>query len=379
MNYSSNMDRIEYLKQVHGDRYDYSDAVYVNNKTKLKIKCRIHGVFEQIYNNHKKGHGCKECSKIQIGIKNGITQEEFIRRAIEVHGDRYDYSKVKFTNQTTKVIFICQIHGEYLQRPQQHLRGDNCRKCTDIEWGNKARMTNEEFINRANVIFDNKYDYSLVEYTGIDNKVRIICPIHGEFDKTPHAHLLDKQGCVECTKDKMREHFSHKDIFVDKAIKIHGDRYNYDKVEYINNQTYVTITCPKHGDFDVIPNNHTSKKSGCPSCKFSKNEDLISKILISKGINYIPQKTFDDCRGDKFKLKYDFYLPSHNTLIEYDGIQHYEMVKHFGRESFERVQRNDRIKDQYCKDKGYNLIRIPYTIKSSKIERFIIDRIKSVA
>jgi hypothetical protein len=369
------MDRIEYLKQIHGDRYDYTDTIYVNSKTKLRIKCRIHGIFEQLYSNHKKGHGCKECMKVQISIKNGMTHGEFINRSKEVHGDRYDYSKVQYTNQNEKVTFICKVHGEYLQRPSQHLRGDNCRKCTDIEWGNKARMTNDEFIRRSNIIFDNKYDYSKVEYKGMESKVIIGCPIHGEYMKTPHTHLLDKQGCIKCSNDKMREHFSHKDIFVDKARKIHGDRYEYDKVEYINNQTYVVITCPTHGDFKVIPNNHTSKKSGCPICSFSKNEDLISKILIDKEIDYIPQKSFNDCKGIRQKLKFDFFLPKHNTLIEYDGIQHYEEVVYFGKESFERIQRNDKIKNEYCKSKGYNLIRIPYTVKPNKIEKFIMDRL----
>lgn len=368
------MDRVEYLKQVHGDRYDYTDTIYINSKTKLRIRCRIHGEFNQSYSNHKKGHGCKECSKIQIGIKNGMTQEEFIRRAREVHKDRYNYDKVVFTNQSTKVTFICPIHGEYRQRPYQHLNGDNCRKCTDIEWGNKARMTNDEFIRRSNLIFNNKYDYSKVVYINSDTKVTIICPIHGEYEKVSREHLCG-QGCIKCSNDKMREHFSHKDIFVDKARKIHGDRYIYDKVEYINNQTYVIITCPKHGDFNVIPNNHTSKKSGCPICSFSKNEDLISNILQSNEIEYIPQKSFDDCRGTRLKLKFDFYLPNHNTLIEYDGIQHYEMVKHFGRESFNRIQRNDKIKNKYCKDKGYHLIRIPYTVKENMIEKFIMDRL----
>lgn len=369
------MDRMEYCRKIHNNKYDYSESVYVNSQTKIKIICPIHGEFSQIYNNHRKGRGCKECSKITIHNKKKMSQEEFIRRCKQVHGDRYDYSKVEYYNQNTKVTFICSIHGEYIQRPSQHLRGDNCRKCTDIVWADKARMTKEEFIKRSSIVHNNKYDYSLSNYTGIDNKVIIICPIHGEYKKTPHLHLLDKRGCGKCTKNRMREYFSHKDIFVDKARKIHGDRYDYDKVSYINNQTNVIVTCKIHGDFNILPNNHTSKKSGCPICSFSKNEDLIANILQSNRIEYIPQKSFEDCRGKRLKLKYDFYLPNHNTLIEYDGIQHYEMVKHFGQESFDRIQRNDKIKNKYCKDKGYNLIRIPYTVKPNKIEKFIMDRL----
>lgn len=111
-------------KEIHGDKYDYSEVEYVNYKTKVKIICPIHGEFWQTPREHLNGNGCQKCSGVQR-----MNTDLFIQRAIEVHGDTYDYSKVKYTNNRTKVCIICPVHGEFWQSPDSHLLGCGCPKC----------------------------------------------------------------------------------------------------------------------------------------------------------------------------------------------------------------------------------------------------------
>ena len=237
-------------KIVHGDKYDYSKVNYVNNSTKVTIICPVHGEFEQRPSTHLSGHGCPSCS----GRKK-LTKEEFIKRAKEVHGDKYDYSKVNYVNSSTKVTIICPKHGEFEQTPNLHLKSQGCPNCS----GNK-KMTIEEFIKRAKKVHGDKYDYSKVKYVNAMTKVTIICPIHGEFEQTPAKHLSGS-GCIRCVKKKQLT----TEEFIEKAREVHGDKYDYSKVNYVNTYTKVTIICPIHGDFEQTPNAHLAGQ-GCPIC-----------------------------------------------------------------------------------------------------------------
>ena len=117
-------DFIENARKVHSDKYDYSLTNYISAKTKVKIICPVHGVFEQTPCGHLSGRGCKKCSG-----KNKLTTEEFIDQARKVHGDKYDYSLVNYVNCRTKVKIICPIHGVFEQTPQSHLKGNGCKYC----------------------------------------------------------------------------------------------------------------------------------------------------------------------------------------------------------------------------------------------------------
>ena len=114
-----------------------------------------------------------------------LTTEEFIKRAIEVHDDKYDYSKVEYKNNTTKVKIICPIdnHGDFYQRPSHHFRGTGCPSCS-----NNKKSSTKEFINKSKLIHGNKFDYSLVKYINTHHKIIIICPIHGKFPQEPNTH-----------------------------------------------------------------------------------------------------------------------------------------------------------------------------------------------
>jgi len=184
---------IKKAKEVHGDKYDYSKTVYINSKNKVVIICPTHGEFLQEPDSHTNSkNGCLSCSK---NIRK--TTEEFIKKAKEVHGDKYDYSKTVYKKRDGKVVIICKIHGEFLQTPSNHINGKNCFLCD----GEKTKTT-EEFIKESSKLYSSKYDYSKTVYKNARNKVIIICPIHGEFLKSPNCHLAQKQGCPKCKVSK---------------------------------------------------------------------------------------------------------------------------------------------------------------------------------
>ena len=185
------------------------------------------------------------------------TKEEFIAKAKLVHGDKYDYSKVEYVGALTKVCIICPKHGEFCQEANSHLRGQGCPKCKS----KKQTCTTDEFIAKAKKIHGDKYDYSKVNYVNNYTKVCIICHEHGEFWQTPGAHLRG-QGCPKC---KSKKQTCTTDEFIAKAKKIHGDKYDYSKVEYVNRKTKVCIICPKHGEFWQTPSAHL-RGQGCPKC-----------------------------------------------------------------------------------------------------------------
>ena len=180
---------IKRAREVHGDKYDYFKVKYVNSQTKIEIICPEHGKFYQTPNNHLKGKGCPKCNG---GIFLGC--DDFVQKAKKVHRDRYDYSRVEYINSKTKVCIICPEHGEFWQTPDKHLQGDGCPECA----GNKL-LTCENFVKKAILIHSDKYDYSFVDYVNYKTKVKIVCPEHGPFWQKPANHLQGC-GCPECGK-----------------------------------------------------------------------------------------------------------------------------------------------------------------------------------
>ena len=285
-----------------------------------------------------------------------LTTEEFIEKAKIVHKNRYDYSKVIYTNNHTKVCIICPKHDEFFQQPNDHLNGSGCPKC----WVRKLPKTTKMFIKNAKEIHGNEYNYSKVNYCNARTKVCIVCSIHGEFLQIPITHTRGS-GCPKCGLIKISKYFSlNNEKFIKKANKVHNNKYDYSKVNYCNAKTKVCIICPKHGEFFQNAGNHLHGYN-CPKCNSSNGEERIERYLKEQNIKYITQKRFDDCRN-KLKLPFDFYLPEIKTCIEFNGQQHYESIKYWGGDStLEYVQRNDKIKRNYCKTNNIRLIEIPYT------------------
>jgi very-short-patch-repair endonuclease len=279
-----------------------------------------------------------------------LTTEIFIERSNKIHNNRYDYSLVNYKNYGVKVNIICPEHGIFLQMPNEHFIGCGCPYCAGTKKKNKY-----EFIKKSNKIHNNKYDYSLVDYKNNKTKVKIICIEHGIFIQKPDAHMQGA-GCIRCGNNSKKIKLLD---FIERSNEIHNNKYDYSLVEYKNSKIKVKIICPKHGIFEQTSRTHLIGR-GCPICNESKGEKKISSILKQLNLNYNKQKIFDYCR-DKNVLPFDFYLPSHNTCIEYDGKQHFESIDYFGGdENFAIIKKHDEIRNNFCEKNNIKLIRIRY-------------------
>ena len=293
---------IQAAQKVHGDRYLYDKVQYVTSKIKVCIICPEHGEFWQIPNSHLRGIGCPACGRLKANKSESYTQEDFIAKAQEVHGDRYDYRLVNYVNSQTKVKIICPEHGVFLQRPAQHIFRAGCPKCGRIAANTALSDTTANFIARAKKIHNNKYDYSGVDYVNNRVKVKIVCPKHGMFLQAPDKHLAG-QGCPECKWETIS--LVKRNDWADvkaKFIQTHGNKYNYSKVDYVTSQIKVKIVCPEHGEFEQTPSNHINGQ-GCPEC----GKIAVRMKLMDSLEGFIEKSR--QVHGDK----YDY------SLVEYKG------------------------------------------------------------
>lgn len=303
------------------------------------------------------------------------TKEDFINEARKIHGDKYDYSKVEYKGNKEKVCIICPEHGEFWVSPINHASKHNHCGCPIC--GGKFKRTTEWFINKAKEIHGNKYDYSKVEYKKNNIKVCIICPEHGEFWQTPNDHL-NYRGCPKCGKEHLKKLFSKtKEQFILGAKKIHGDTYDYSKVEYINAKTKVCIICNEHGEFFVTPDGHLQGR-GCPVCgQIHTSVDILAEMLKKNGIIFEREKMFPWLKMQRL----DFYLPDYNIAIEYQGEQHFKPVKYFGGEKrfIDRKERDNR-KKKLCEQNGVDIIYVSFYKRAPddiiKTEENLINKIK---
>jgi hypothetical protein len=337
---------IEKSKKTHNNKYNYSLVDYTNSKTKVKIICEEHGIFEQTPVNHIKGRGCPIC-----GGSNKKNNDIFISDAIKKHGNIYDYSLVEYKTAKDKVEIICKKHGIFEQQAYNHINGSGCQQCY-LESKNK---TTEQFISDSIKKHGGFYDYSKVKYEKNNIPVEIICNIHGPFFQQPSVHLNGGK-CPICADENKK---LTKIQFIINSIKKHSDFYDYSKSIYINNYTKLEIICPIHGSFYQTPNFHMLGQ-GCPSCKKSIMEEKIARILENNNIIFIRQKKFENCKN-KIMLSFDFYLPNYNICIEYNGKQHYEPIDWFGGiKTLEYIKNNDNIKKNYCKTNNIKFLEISY-------------------
>ena len=348
---SSKEEFIKKSRKKHGEKYDYSKVEYVNANTKVCIICPEHGNFEQMPYCHLQGQGCPTCANETNGERLRSSKEEFIEKARKVHSNKYDYSKVEYVNANTKVCIICSKpeHGEFWQAPHAHLQGCGCPKCKGEATSKRCRLSKEEFIKKALEVHKGKYDYSKVSYVNSVTKVCIICskPDHGEFWQAPHDHL-EGHGCPKCSSN----YVPTTEEWIASARKVHGNKYDYSKVDYVNNATKVCIICPEHGEFEQIPNSHTIG-CGCPKCNLSHLERSVMNYLDDVGVTYDYQKRFNWLGRQSL----DFYLPDYKVGIECQGGQHFFPVERFGGDDmFKQTLERDKRKKALCEEHGVKLL-----------------------
>jgi len=415
-------------KETHGDRYNYTKSVVKKKNDKVIITCKLHGEFRQLPGNHISGHGCPVCGQISRGESQRYSLKQFLTSVKNIHGDKYDYSKVKYFNSQSKVEIICPIHGSFVMKANSHANGQGCPVCGRIEANKKIAIDYLEFLNRAAKTHGGRYIYDENSYIDFTTKMRIECSEHGWFKQKPHSHISMRSGCPICgilqtaksnekgwgsvlnmfkevhnnrysydestykdVSSKMKikcnihgwflqkpyQHYSGSGcnkcaiIEVHEKQKInfkefkkrsqlkHGSRYNYSEEDYVDIFTPIKISCEKHGEFYQKPHDHY-RGSGCPKCQSSRGENAVRLILKELDIEFKEQKTFEGLEY-RNKLRCDFYIPNTNTVIEYNGLQHYEPISIFGGlKGLEETQKRDVVKYDYLAKNKIKLIIIRY-------------------
>jgi very-short-patch-repair endonuclease/Zn ribbon nucleic-acid-binding protein len=292
-----------------------------------------------------------------------LTNDEFISKSNNKHNYTYTYLNSIYKNNKEKIIITCRDHGDFKQRPGDHINGQGCPDCKKIKIGNLWRNNISDILNNCRIKHNNLYNYSpIINYKNTDTKIEIICKIHGSFYQSSHNHLKG-QGCPKCKFEKLSLSKRHtKDYFIELCEeKFKNKNYDYSLVVYKNDKTKVEIICPVHGLFKQTPNYFLLYGKGCPKCIVSNGENKIINFLIENNIQFKHQKIFDDCKYIK-KLRFDFFIKEKNTVIEFDGQQHFSPIEIFGGD--EQYRKNiikDNIKNKYCEEKNIKLIRIPFT------------------
>jgi hypothetical protein len=211
-----------------GNKFTYTE--YIDSKTKIEIKCNEHNeYFHQVPAEHLRGkNACKFC-KNPIKEKNNIIKlaknrckilgnDKFINKGNIVHNNKYDYSKVTYVDSKTKIKIICPIHGEFEQLPYSHLRGKGCNLCGYDLRSNKLSFDSNKFIVNAKIEHGDKYNYSLVDYIKAKLPIKIICPIHGEFEQIAEYHV-NGSGCQICGQIYNKQEIEIKEILTELSIK----------------------------------------------------------------------------------------------------------------------------------------------------------------
>lgn len=359
----------EKLKKLYGNKYEYDTSVlnFTNTNNKGCFICHEkdengieHGAFITKLYYLITGHGCPKCGRFKTINARKDIQETFINKCKQVHGDKYDYSKVKYINSRTKVCIICPEHGEFWVTPGLFIKGTNCPVCGRINAHKKKTNTTSYFINKAKKVHKDKYDYSKSYYTKSRNILIVTCPIHGDFKIKANAHL-NGHGCPKCANEQnsLRKKFTVEQ-FIEKAKEVHGDKYDYSKTVYVDANTKVCIICPEHGEFWQKPLKHINMKQGCPKCNQSHLEREVMQLLENNNIKYEYQKRFEWLGQQSL----DFYLPEYNTAIECQGEQHFRPVS-FGGNKIDKeknyiiIYKRDVQKLKLCKK--YNIKMLYYS------------------
>ena len=347
---------IKKAREIHGWKYDYSMVQFKSNKDKVAIICPEHGVFYKTIEKHLYAkQGCPEC----IGKKR-YTNEEFLRKIETLPNiEELSFEDVHYANNKTKIKIYCyhkdengNEHGEFEISPGHFLAGERCPKCRYIKSSSKKRRNLEEVKKIASEIHNGKYDYSLItEYKNDRIKYPIICPEHGVFYQAFNNHIKAKQGCPICGREKCdRERVLPFEEFENRANAVHNEKYTYIPESYSSISNKLRIICPIHGEFEQLGTNHVDLRQGCPKCgvvEFKGEYEIYQYLCNLIGEDKVQRR----CKGildGNYEL--DIYVPSENFAIEYNGLYwHSEIAK----------DKNYHLrKTDECNSKGIRLFHI---------------------
>lgn len=381
---------ISRCKEMYGDQYDYSKAEYKGRETQVVLICKEHGEFSitpRTLLNGQSGrspHGCPVCYGIPVRVNR--TTESMREELLAKYGNKYDFSQSEYHGSEKKVKVICPKHGVFYRLYSTLMRGTSCPKCAFVfdydNWRDECiRIRNGEF----------SYPEQERPRTLAD-KIIVHCNKCGhEWTTRLEVHAIMKCGCPKCKRAsslfnsavcKSSEIASWRGDFIARAKERYGDRFDYSCVWYKNNKTRVHILCREHLRwFSVSPDTHLRGAGGCPDCVQSVGESLVRHTLEQMGIKFIQQYFIPNENPElkRHHLVLDFYLPDMNVVIEYNGEQHYNDVKHFTLKegySFEDQVLRDETVRKYCFEHGLTLIEVPYT-KIDCIADFLRKKLKN--
>lgn len=369
----------EFENRVHKTRPNIIFTTkYVNAKTKIECHCSTCGNdWITSPDSLNQGCGCPKCASKKSSERQAKTHEQFIQELYEVNPNIEIQSQ--YINARTKIHCKCLVDGfEWDATPDNLLRGTGCPVCSGT-YLNKDILSNRLKIISPEITIVGDY---------INNTTPILCYCnkHNEyFTSSPSSLSKGQIGCKKCQYEKASDSAKYtQEQFEDKFYDYFGDEYIViDK--YIDAKTSIKIKCIKcDTEFSIIPNNAFSRGINCPTCHKSrsmpKGEERIFDYLSKNNIIFIHGHEFDDLFGvNDGHLSYDFYLPTENLLIEYNGEQHYRSVEYFGgEEKFKIQQEHDLRKYNYANLHNYNLLIIPYT-QYGNIKEILSSTIKIAA
>lgn len=354
----------------HNNKYKYDKVIYKNCRSMITIICKTHGEFEQIAKSHLDGRGCATCAREKTSvIGERLTRDEFIKKAKIVHGEKYKYDKVTYTNNKTIVIIICKIHGEFEQKAGNHLLGRGCHDCAcQVTCNNLCNLESSyesDFIKNSTLKFGDKYNFDLIKYVNATSKVTLKCKCGHIFDVAPEIHLKNKESCSKC-----RGHVADCNEFIEKANSKHQNQYNYKKVIYKNLTTIVEIICNHHGSFFQTPSSHL-RGSGCNKC----NCTYYSKAQL-EWLNFASQQLFINIQHaendgehqiNNSKYKADGYCKSFNIIFEFHGCYYHgcptchpnrDELNEINKKSYTELYNKTQIKRNHCINEGYSYVQI---------------------
>lgn len=282
------------------------------------------------------------------------SKEEFIKKAINIHGNTYCYDNVLYKNNRIPVQIYCNIHGLFYQRPDNHLSGKGCQECS----GNK-KITIKQFLVRANEVHNNYYIYDKVELKSTHSKVIIECVKHGEFLQTPNKHIYSKNGCPRCVGMNTNNSF-----FIEKALLIHGSRYDYSLIDYKNSVTKIKIICRTHGEFYQNPSKHLNG-CGCPKCNINSSNKELAWLKSLDNYNDII-RSYTIRVNNKRIFFADGFDSKTNTIYEFYGdfwhgnpeIYPADKINKVIDLSFGELYKKTLDKENDIKKLGYNIVSI---------------------
>lgn len=240
-----------------------------------------------------------------------MTTDEFALKYKNKFGGDLDFSKSVYTRYDKKIVVTCPKHGDFEMTPHDLMRGKGCPYCGRERGHESKKLGLDKFIERANKIHNNKYDYSKVSFNKLSDKVDIICPVHGVFKQAANKHLLGR-GCPVCANEKRSKRFSKGyESFVNESREKFGDKFSYDKAVYVNKNTPLIITCPIHGDVEVAPSTHLKSNTGCKYCSM---EELKMKTRETKEHFVEKAREVHDDLYDYSNFKYvNWHTPGYVT------------------------------------------------------------------